>query len=240
MRRLLLVSNSTLHGSGYLDHCEAALRRHFESAQGRILFVPYALHDRDAYAAKVRARFVAMGIAVDSLHESKSIAAARAAVEHAQGVFIGGGNTFSLLTALYEFDVLSAIRARVASGMPYAGSSAGSNVACITIKTTNDMPIVHPPSFDALALVPFNINAHYQDPPPDSTHMGETREQRIREFHEMNEPPVVGLREGSLLEIDGDHVTLRGSTCARVFQKGRAPEEFAPGASLDFLLAHRP
>jgi dipeptidase E len=237
MRRLLLLSNSTLHGSGYLDYCEAALRRHFASASGRILFVPHALHDRDAYAAKARAFFAALGIAVDSLHDSQSISAARAAVERAQGIFIGGGNTFRLLSALYEVDVLSAIRARVAAGMPYAGASAGSNVACITIKTTNDMPIVYPPSLDALALVPFNINAHYQDPLPDSTHMGETREQRIREFHEMNEPAVVGLREGALLEIDDDHMTLRGSTGARVFRKGLPAEEFASGASLDFLLA---
>lgn len=237
MRRILLISNSTLHGGGYLDHCEAALKHHFERSHGHILFVPYALHDRDAYAAKVRARFAAMGIQVESLHTARTKSDARLAVERAQGIFIGGGNTFRLLTALYEFDVVDALRTRVGTGVPYAGSSAGSNVACLSIKTTNDMPIVYPPTFDALALVPFNLNPHYQDPLPNSTHMGETREQRIAEFHEMNEPPVVGLREGAMLDIDAEHVTLRGSTGARVFQKGRPAQEFVPGANLDFLLA---
>jgi dipeptidase E len=120
--------------------------------------------------------------------------------------------------------------------MPYVGSSAGSNVACLTIKTTNDMPIVQPPTFEALGLAPFNINPHYLDPMPGSTHMGETREERIAQFHEENDPPVVGLREGAWLLVEDARVTLQGTTGARVFRKGRLPEEFEPGARLDFLI----
>jgi dipeptidase E len=125
----------------------------------------------------------------------------------------------------------------VEEGTPYFGASAGSNVACVTIKTTNDMPIVHPSSLDALGLVPFNINPHYLDPDPASKHQGETREERIREFHEVNDPTVVGLREGAILRVEGDRVILKGRSGARVFMKGQEPRDFAPGASLDFLLA---
>jgi dipeptidase E len=239
MRQLLLVSNSTLHGSGYLDHCENAIREFLSPRVERVVFVPFAQHDRDGYAAKVRERFERMGLALESVHAASSKRAMHALVEGAQAVFVGGGNTFRLLNALYEHELLEPIRSRVREGMPYVGSSAGSNVACVTIKTTNDMPIVYPPSFDALALVPFNINPHYLDPIPGSTHMGETRETRIREFHEMNDPPVVGLREGAWLHVVDDSVTLRGSTGARVFGRGLTPKEFQPGARLNFLLDAR-
>ncbi len=234
MRRLLLISNSTLHGQGYLDHCAPALAAHFGESVRRVTFVPYALHDRDAYAHKARARFAELGLELESVHESSS---PRKEIERAQALFIGGGNTFRLLDLLQRTELVAAIRARVEAGMPYAGTSAGSVVACVTIKTTNDMPIVQPKTFDALGLVPFNINAHYQDPIPGSTHMGETREQRIREFHEENAPPVVGLREGAWLEVEGSRATLGGRHGAKLFRRGEAPLELAAPASLDALLA---
>jgi dipeptidase E len=201
-----------------------------------MLFVPFALADRDGYAARARERFERLGYGVDSVHEGGTSAAMRGMVEQAEAVFIGGGNTFRLLTELYAHELIAPIRARVGSGMPYVGSSAGTGVACITIKTTNDMPIVEPPSFDALGLVRFNINAHFMDADPRSTHMGETRETRIREFHEMNEQVVVGLREGAWLRVAGQRCTLEGTTGARVFRRGQAPEEVGAGARLDFLV----
>jgi len=231
-KRLLLISNSTTHPTGYLDHCEPALRDFLQGVR-RILFVPFALHACDAYAATARKRVGRMGFELDSLHDAEDPVAA---VVGAEAIFTGGGNTFRLLDALYGRDLLEPMRQRVEAGAPYVGTSAGSNVACPTIKTTNDMPIVQPPSFDALNLVPFNLNPHYIDPDPDSTHKGETRETRIREFHEMNEPAVVGIREGSMLHVEGPRMTLEGTTGAKLFRKGRDPEEFDPGAELDFLL----
>lgn len=234
MRRLLLISNSTLHGQGYLDHCAAQIQEFLGADARRILFIPYALRDRDGYAAQARARFAAIGCALTSIHEA---ADPRAALAEADAVFTGGGNTFRLLAELYAQHLIEPLRARARAGMPYIGSSAGSNVACRTIGTTNDMPIVQPPSFAALALVPFNLNPHYLDPTPDSTHMGETREVRIRQFHEENEQPVVGLREGAMLRVEGDRMTLLGTTGARIFRSGRDPEEAQPGADLSELLA---
>jgi dipeptidase E len=228
--RLLLISSSTIHGSGYLDHCAAAIEKLLRPAVTRILFVPYALHDRDGYAARVRSRFTRMGFELDSIHES--VDGPSAAVARAQAIVIGGGNTFRLLDALWRLDLVEPIGRRVRAGMPYIGSSAGSNVACLTIKTTNDMPIVQPRTFDALGLVPFNINPHYLDADPTSTHMGETREERIRQFHEENEPPVVGLREGAWLEVDDRGVTLEGAAGARLFRREQAPVEYRPGSLL--------
>jgi dipeptidase E len=232
--RLLLISNSTLHGSGYLDHCAAAIASFLTPSVSRVLFVPYAIRDRDGYAAKARARFEAMGFALDSVHDAPQ--GPVAAVEKAEALFIGGGNTFRLIDALWRNALVEPIRRRVRAGMPYIGSSAGSNVACPSIRTTNDMPIVQPPSFEALNLVPFNINPHYLDPIPGSTHMGETREERIAEFHEENDPPVVGLREGAWLVVDGQTVTLQGSTGARLFRRGKPPVEYPIGSRLDFLM----
>jgi dipeptidase E len=236
--RLLLLSSSAVYGSGYLDHCAGAiatiLAASVSQAVSRVLFVPYAVADREAYAAHARARFEAMGFALDSIHNARDGPAI--AVEKAEALFIGGGNSFRLLDALWRHDLVEAIRRRVLAGMPYIGTSAGSNVACPSIKTTNDMPIVQPPSFAALGLVPFNINPHYQDPIPGSTHMGETREQRIAEFHEENDPPVVGLREGAWLVVDDATVSLQGSSGARLFRRGKPPMEYASGSRLDFLM----
>lgn len=232
--RLLLVSNSTLYGSGYLDHCSAAIAPFLGPFAKRVLFVPYALFDRDAYAAKARTRFEAMGYGLDSVHDLTG--GPVQAVERAEALFIGGGNTFRLLEALWRHELIEPIRQRVRDGMPYIGTSAGTNVACPSIRTTNDMPIVEPPSFAALNLVPFNVNPHYQDAAPGSTHMGETREERIAQFHEENPQPVVGLREGASLLVENLTVLLDGSNGARLFRKGEPPAEVATGARLDFLL----
>jgi len=195
-----------------------------------VLFVPYALFDRDKYATNAQQRFQKMGYELTSVHTAENPVTA---VNETDAVFIGGGNTFRLLKALYEFDLIEAIRKRVSNGMPYIGSSAGSNVAAPTIKTTNDMPIVQPPSFNALGLVSFQINPHYLDPDPNSKHMGETREERIVQFLEENDTPVVGLREGAMLRIENGETILRGSTGARIFRKGMQPSEILPGARLD-------
>jgi dipeptidase E len=230
--RLLLISSSRAHPSGYLDHCQDEILDFLGSVK-RILFVPFALRDHAGYAGRVRERMERMGIAVDSLHQAGDL---QEAVSLCQAIFVGGGNTFRLLNELYARNLLTALRARVAAGAPYIGASAGTNVACISIKTTNDMPIVYPPGFEALSLVPFNVNPHYLDPDPASTHMGETREERIREFHEMNSPPVLGLREAAMLRVEGPSVTLKGSAGARLFLKNQPPREIPPGAALDFLL----
>uniref|UniRef100_A0A3B3HCM4 Si:dkey-69o16.5 n=1 Tax=Oryzias latipes TaxID=8090 RepID=A0A3B3HCM4_ORYLA len=169
-RRLLLVSNSTLHGGGYLDHCQQQITEFFGKDVRRVLFVPYALHDRDAYTKTARNKFQTLGYEVDSLHEAEDPVRA---VRKAEGIFIGGGNTFRLLKSLYDSKVVMEIRKRVMEdGVPYMGSSAGTNVATISISTTNDMPIVYPPTFAAIGLVPFNINPHYLDHDSSSRHMG--------------------------------------------------------------------
>ena len=233
-KRLLLISNSTLHGSGYLDHAEREIRDVLGGIK-RVLFIPFALHDRDSYAAQARTRFEAMGYALDSIHEARDAQTAGDKVKKAEAIFIGGGNTFRLLNSLYKFDLLVPIRKRVEEGMLYMGSSAGAVVAAPTIKTTNDMPIVQPPSFNSLGLISFQINAHYLDPDPNSTHMGETREVRINQFLEDNETAVVGLREGCMIRVEQSVYTLKGQTNARVFRRGTAPAELEPGSTLDFL-----
>jgi len=231
-RKLLLISTSTVHGTRYLEHAYDELREVLAGAR-RVLFIPHALKDHAGYAAKARAAFEEIGFGLDSLHEAQD---AERAVREADAVFCGGGNTFRLLDALIGLDVLDALRERAAEGMPYTGASAGSNLACPTIMTTNDMPIVEPASFDALGLVSFQINPHYLDPLPGSTHMGETRETRIREYHEENARPVVGLREGAMLRVEGPRVELRGRAGARVFRRGQEPVEVAPVASIEALV----
>lgn len=233
MKRLLLVSSSKTHGSGYLDHCAPQLRRLFAGIR-RVLFVPYALRDRGAYAERARQRFGEWGLELDSIHEAPE---PRAEIAAARGLFVGGGNTFRLLKALYDEELLEPIRERVLQGMPYLGTSAGSNVACPTIMTTNDMPIVYPPSLGALALVPFQINPHYLDTRPDSTHMGETRDQRLHEFHEENDLPVVAIREGAMLAVDDDRVTVEGDPGGKLFRRGRQPDDCPPGTRIDRLLS---
>uniref|UniRef100_A0A8D0H7B1 dipeptidase E n=1 Tax=Sphenodon punctatus TaxID=8508 RepID=A0A8D0H7B1_SPHPU len=236
-RRLLLISNSTLHGGGYLGHCQQQIKSFLGEKVKRILFVPYALHNQDAYAKTAREKLENVGYGVDSIHEFSDPVEA---VRKSEAIFIGGGNTFRLLKALYDKSLIQEIRKRVLEdGIPYMGSSAGSNAATISINTTNDMPIVYPPSLEALGLVPFNINPHYLDPDVNSTHMGETREKRIFEYHEeSNTFPVLGLREGSMLLVEGNKATLQGVTGARLFVRGKSPTEHQPGADFSFLLAN--
>ena len=230
--RILLVSNSTVYGRGYLDYVEQEIKVFLGDGK-RILFFPYALYDRDGYAAKAKARFVAMGYSLDSVHHA---ADPRKAVENTDAFFIGGGNTFRLLKALQDCDLLDVIRHKVKTGVPYIGSSAGSNVAGPTIKTTKDMPIVQPRSFDSLCLVPFQLSPHFQDPDPNSRHMGETQEERILQFLEENETAVVGIREGAWLICENGAVTLRGEAGSRIFRHGAVPVEARPGDNIVHLV----
>lgn len=236
MSRLLLISNSTLHGSGYLDHAEAEIRD-FIGERVRVVFIPHALHDRRAYAEQAEGRFRKLELEFRSVHDISNPARA---IEQAEIIFIGGGNTFRLLSELQHNQLIEPIRRAVRAGTPYIGSSAGSIVACPSLKTTKDMPVTQPLSFEALALVPFQISPHYLDPDPTSTHMGETQEQRILQFLEENEEPVVGLREGSMLRVENDNISLRGPHSARIFRSGTPPIEAASGSSLRELLFQRP
>jgi len=232
MRRLLLLSNSTNHGAGYLDHAIDAMAS-FLGPVRRVLFVPFALRDWTGYTAKARERLARAGIEVTG---ATADAPAAAAVEEAEAVFVGGGNTFRLLDRLQRSGLLEVLRRRAAAGMPYLGASAGTNIAAPTIKTTNDMPIVQPAGFSALGLVPFQINPHYVDADPSSRHMGETREERLREYLEENEAPVLGLREGAWVRVDGERMALGGANGARLFRRGADPLELAPGADLAGLI----
>ncbi|MFX1536054.1 MAG: dipeptidase PepE [Promethearchaeota archaeon] len=235
-KKLLLISSSTLHGSGYLDHCANEICT-FIKERKEVLFIPYARPSGitlDEYTDIARQRFHRMGYKLTGIHEVNS---PKEAVQSAETIFVGGGNTFVLLKGLYEAGIMEDIISKVNGGTPYIGTSAGSNVAGKTIGTTNDMPIVQPPSLTALGLVPFNINPHYLDPDPNSTHKGETREMRIKEFHAFNTIDVIALREGAMLDILGEQITLKGSTGARLFRQGKKPQEYQPGDSLDFLLS---
>jgi dipeptidase E len=209
--------------------------RSFFGPVERLLFVPYALADHDGYLAKIVERGLHAGYAIEGLHHAANPVAA---LRDAQAVYFGGGNTFRLLDELYRRGLVEAIRDRVRAGMPYLGVSAGSNVACPTIKTTNDMPIVQPPSLDALGLVPFQVNPHYffgttflQVNGALQQHFGETRDERIAEFHQMNDTPVIGLWEGGLLRYEDGRAHLLGAK-ARLFVRGCEPVDFEPGAEI--------
>lgn len=229
---LLLLSNSTAPGREYLEHALDAITT-LLAGRRSLVFVPYALADHDAYTGQVRRFFEPLGVQVIGAHEGDP---ARLAAS-AEAVFVGGGNTFRLVKALHELALEYEIRAAVRGGAPYLGSSAGTNVATPSLRTTNDMPIVQPPSFEALGLVPFQINPHYLDPDPASTHQGETREQRLVQFLEENDVPVLGMREGTWLSIDDETCVLGGSPAGgRLFVRGAPPEEIAAGADLTRLL----
>jgi dipeptidase E len=236
MKRLLLLSNSTNFGEPFLQYPIWTIQEFLGPTVSELLFVPYAgvrLCFSD-YTARVRDRFREIGIAVTSVHETENPAAA---VERASAIVVGGGNTFCLLDCLYTQGLVERLRERVLQGVPYVGWSAGSNVACPTIRTTNDMPIVEPPSLNALGLVPFQINPHYTDATLPN-HGGETRAERLTEFLEMNPTmSVIGLREGTMLRIEDERIELLGDKPARVFRKGREVVEPSPGEAIQFLLA---
>lgn len=230
--QLLLLSNSTAPGRAYLEHAHEALVDVLAGAR-RLVFVPYALADHDACTATVARALTPLGVDVVGSHTGDP----PELVAGADAVFVGGGNTFRLTDALHRLGLLGAIRAAAADGMPYIGSSAGTNVATPSLRTTNDMPIVEPRSFETLGLVPFQINPHYLDPDPTSTHQGETREERIVQFLEENPGPVLGMREGTWLRLDGARLTLDGAAAgARLFTRGAAPTEIATPADLGHLL----
>jgi dipeptidase E len=236
-RRLLLLSNSRNYGGGYLEHAEETLKE-FLGPVPEVLFVPFAgvTVSFDVYAGLVRQRFGELGYSLRSVHEVKDAAQA---IRHAEAIAVGGGNTFHLLERLYSTGLLEALRARALEGVPYMGWSAGSNLACPSIKTTNDMPIVEPAGFAALDLVPFQINPHYTEAQLPN-HGGETRADRIKEFIRANPGIyVVGLPEGCVLRVNGDEIELFGEKPAKIFVHGREPFEVAPGESLQFLLELR-
>jgi dipeptidase E len=234
-KRLLLLSNSTNYGATYLEHAKDAIKDFLGREVTTALFVPYAgvRFTPEEYTSRVRIHFEEMGYSLAAVHEADDL---HHAVWRAEALVVGGGNTFHLLRSLYETGLLATIRECVIAGVPYIGWSAGANVACPTIKTTNDMPIVEPPSLQALNLLPFQINPHYTDASL-AGYQGETRAERIAEFLEVNPTvPVVGLREGSMLRIEGSTIRLLGPKNMKVFTKGMEPIEYAPTDSLQFLL----
>lgn len=234
MRNLIIASTSTLHNQGFLEYLLPTLQHHF-TAGSTIVFIPYARPggiSHEDYTAKVREALAPIHVQVKGLHEFDD---PKAAIQQAAGIFTGGGNTFLLVKQLYAHDLVSTITSVVNNGTPYLGCSAGSNICGLTMETTNDMPITYPPSFKTFGFVPFNINPHYLDPIEGSTHMGETRETRINEFHTINSQPVVGLREGSWLTVTGDRIVLQGALSARIFEQNKPAYEVDSNTDLSAL-----
>jgi dipeptidase E len=234
MKKLIIASTSTLHAGNYLEYILPVLKNHFSNCT-TILFIPYAQPGGityDDYTSIVRNAFKTININVQGLHECDN---PTEALENAEGIFTGGGNTFLLVTKLYKNQVMNSLRTAIANGIPYLGSSAGSNITGLTMQTTNDMPIIYPPSFETLGVLPFNLNPHYLDPDVHSKHMGETRETRIKEFHTINSTPVLGLREGSWLEVNDNKIILKGNLTARWFRQNKSPIELESETDLSEL-----
>lgn len=234
MKNIIIASTSTLHGGNYLEYLLPELQSFFSNVK-QLLFIPYARPSgisHDDYTKKVSEAFDKINILAKGIHEFENPVEA---IENAEGIFTGGGNTFLLVSQLYKNNVIDALEKVVKNGTPYLGTSAGSNICGLTMNTTNDMPIVYPPSFRTLGFVSFNINPHYLDPIEGSTHMGETRETRINEFHHFNPQPVVGLREGSWLAVKGNSVKLKGTLTARIFKRNEKPIEVIPETELNDL-----
>jgi dipeptidase E len=234
MKNLIIASTSTIHGSGYLEYILDELSVFFEHVDN-IVFIPYARPSgisHDNYTKKAQEAFLKINKNIKGIHEFENPIEA---INQAEAIFTGGGNTFVLLYQLYKNQLIEPLKKVIHNGTPYLGTSAGSNICGLTINTTNDMPIVYPPSFKALSFVPFNINPHYLDPIPNNTHMGETRETRIKEFHNYNTQPVVGLREGSWLRLKGDSIKLKGELPARIFEYNKVPFEVEPNIELNTL-----
>ena len=234
MKNLIIASTSTVYGLGYLEYLLPTLQEHFKDAE-TIVFIPYARPggiSHNDYTSKAAEAFSKIGKKVVGLHTFENPAEA---IAKAEGIFTGGGNTFLLVKQLYATGTMTALKETLQTGTPYLGCSAGSNITGLSMETTNDMPIVYPPSFQTLGMVPFNINPHYLDPVEGSTHMGETRETRINEFHQFNPQPVLGLREGSWLEVRNEKILLKGTLTARLFRQNQTPVELAPETDLSDL-----
>ncbi len=234
MKNLIIASTSTVHGSGYLEYLLDELALFFKDAN-TIVFIPYARPSgisHEDYTIKAREAFKKIDKNVMGIHEFENPIEA---IQNAEAIFTGGGNTFVLLYQLYKNNLLEPLKKSVLKGTPYLGTSAGSNICGLTINTTNDMPIVYPPSFKALSFIPFNINPHYLDPIPNNKHMGETRETRIKEFHAYHTQPVIGLREGSWLQVTETSIKLKGPLTARVFEYNKTPYEIESGTELKDL-----
>lgn len=231
MKNIILASTSTLHGQEYLEYLLPEIASLFEGKQ-QVVFIPFARPGgitHNNYTKRVQKVLETIKIKIKGLHEFQDPVQA---LQKAEGIFTGGGNTFLLVEKLYRNKIISTLEKTINKGIPYLGTSAGTNIAGLTMQTTNDMPIIYPPSFKTLGIVPFNINPHYLDPDINSTHKGETRETRIKEFHTINTHPVVGLREGSWLEIKGDKISLKGTLTARIFKADKLPYEIEPNSSL--------
>ena len=234
MKNCIIASTSTIHGGDYLAYILPEIKQHFRDCK-TLLFIPYARPSgisHENYTEKVALAFAKINIAVKGIHEFENPIAA---LEQAEGIFTGGGNTFLLVTQLYKNNLMAVLTEVIKKGTPYLGTSAGSNICGLTMQTTNDMPIIYPPSFKTLGIIPFNLNPHYLDADEQSTHMGETRETRIKEFHQFNSLPVLGLREGSWLEVKDEKITLKGPLQARLFRQNQIPEELESESDLTFL-----
>lgn len=234
MKNIIIASTSTLHNGSYLEYLLPELQTLFAQCN-EIVFIPFARPSgisHDDYTQKVKDVFSQINIAVKGIHEFEDPIKA---LENAKGIFTGGGNTFLLVSQLYKRNIIDTLEKVVKNGTPYLGTSAGSNICGLTMNTTNDMPIVYPPSFRTLGFVSFNINPHYLDPIAGSTHMGETRETRINEFHKFNPQPVVGLREGSWLAVKGSSIKLKGNLTARIFKRNETPFEVVSETELNDL-----
>ena len=229
MKKLIIASTSTIHGSGYLEYLLPTLATFFANVK-TILFIPYARPggiSYDEYTDIAKKAFATINIDVKGIHQFNS---PKEAIQNAEAIFTGGGNTFELVNQLYKKNIIDDLKQVLENGTPYLGTSAGSNICGVNMKNTNDMPIVYPPSFTTLGIIPFNINAHYLDPLEGSTHMGETRETRIKEFHVFNKVPVLGLREGSWLQILGNVISLEGTHTARLFKQNLEAIELKKGS----------
>lgn len=227
MKKLIIASTSTIHGSDYLEYIKEDIKQLFNNVED-VVFIPYARPSGISYNAytNIAAKaFGSMGKNLRGIHTFKN---PKDAIKNANGVFVGGGNTFLLVNELYQEGLIDILKFKIEEGMPYLGTSAGSNICGPTMKTTNDMPIIMPQSFITMGVIPFNINAHYLDPDPKSKHKGETRETRIKEFHVFNDTPVLGLREGSWLEVKNQSIILKGTLTARLFNKKGLPIELEP------------
>ena len=228
---ILLASTSTLYGGKYLEYIKSEIAELFTGID-EIVFIPFARPggvSHDDYTQKVKEFFAQLNIKVKGLHEFEN---PKSALYDAKGFFTGGGNTFLLVKTLHELDLMLALKENVQNGKPYLGTSAGSNIGGLNMKTTNDMPIVYPPSFECMGLVPFNLNPHFLDPNPDLKHNGETRETRIQEFLTQNDTKVVGLREGNWIRKIGNRITVEGKETTRIFENDKEPSEIMSGTEL--------